>query len=350
MNKTFSRMSCFMDRHENTHNWLDADEETQRQEFISELFSKNSPKKRQRLDSVHESDCSGISPSELLNASHDQINEDELPVEPKFEEHPDSDCEGDSEFESFFEPSSHVSSDPWLDESPSVKPQPISIPLSSSLSISKPNVESKEPIGGDASASANSKRRDVCIKSILRSMRRFYCAKLETMTPYLRKEKKIKLKHQTLIKCTKQIVEDLGLDKFGPNMAFYFALFAYSCDMRKILEKSKATFYLCANSEIDVPLINKAIQIINLIENALNRFSKKIFNKLIDIPEIAYMIQHFLAQNPESLENTREYEECIQILDEKSSEVLSSIGDVSRAKARNDYYITEPFFLFLGNN
>lgn len=177
-------------------------------------------------------------------------------------------------------------------------------------------------------------------------MRRYYCGKLETMTPYLRKEKKIKLKHQTLIKCTKQIVDELGLNNFGPNMAFYFSLFAYSCDMRKILEKSKTTFYICANSEDDIPLMNKAIQIINLIENALNRFSKKIFNKLIDIPEIAYMIQHFLAQNPESLENTKEYEECIKILDEKSREVLDSVNEPARIKGRHDYYITEPFFLF----
>jgi hypothetical protein len=144
---------------------------------------------------------------------------------------------------------------------------------------------------------------------------------METMTTYIRKEKKIKFKHQTLIKSIQRIVNELGLSDFGPNMPFYFSLFAYSCDMRKILDKSKATPYLCDNPNIDIDLINKAIQLINLIENALNRFSKKIFAKLINIPEISYMIQDYLSKNSDSFENSREYQECAKILNERSMEV-----------------------------
>lgn len=70
-------------------------------------------------------------------------------------------------------------------------------------------------------------------------MRRYYCGKLETMTPYLRKEKKIKLKHQNLIKCANETVNNLGLSHLSKNMVFYFLLFSYSCDMRKIFDKSK---------------------------------------------------------------------------------------------------------------
>jgi len=183
----------------------------------------------------------------------------------------------------------------------------------------------------------NSKRHDVCIKSILRSMRRFFCFKLETQTDYKRKEKKIKLKHETLVRCCEKITNDLGLASFSPNMSFYFSLFAYSCDMRKILEKLKANDPLA-----DIALINKAISIINLIENALNRFSKKIFNRLIDIPEISHMIQYFLAEGHESIENTREYRECIAILDEKSKAYKY---DVEKVISRAEYYISEPFFV-----
>lgn len=85
---------------------------------------------------------------------------------------------------------------------------------------------------------------------------------------------------------------------------------------------------------------------INLIENALNKFSKKIFNKLIEMPEISHLIQHFLQHRDESEENIWEYEECLSVLDEKSKEVISNINDPARAKAKPDYYIEEPFFRF----
>lgn len=200
MNKSFSRVSNFMERSNPRNRWLDEDEENQRQEFISGLFGKKTPKKRQRIASVHDSDFSDASEDARLGESHNHSCVEEHQEEPKQEEPRDSDCEGDSEFESFFEPSSHVSDDPWPEKPASVKPVPTSVQISDVPMTFKPMSESKELTGGDASASANSKRRDVCIKSILRSMRRYYCAKLETMTPYLRKEKKIKLKHQTLIK------------------------------------------------------------------------------------------------------------------------------------------------------
>jgi len=169
---------------------------------------------------------------------------------------------------------------------------------------------------------------------------------MESMTTYVRKEKKIKLKHQTLISSIKQIVKELGLESFGPNIAFYFSLFAYSCDMRKILEKCKANMYLCNEDDVDIFIINKAIQLINLIENALNRFSKKIFHRLIEIPEISYMIQDFLTHARDEIDQTKEFDECVKILDERSKEVLSSLESPDRKSARADYYISEPFFLF----
>lgn len=78
-------------------------------------------------------------------------------------------------------------------------------------------------------------------------MRRYYCNILESSTAYLRKEKKIKHKHQNLIRCAQIIVSQIGINDFSPNMAFYFCLFSYSCDMRKILEKLKVNHQYLKN-------------------------------------------------------------------------------------------------------
>ena len=112
--------------------------------------------------------------------------------------------------------------------------------------------------------------------------------------------------------------------------------------------------------EVDSWNINKGIQIINLIENALNKFSKKIFNKLIEIPEIAYLVQHFINNSNESLESMKEYEECYKILDDKSKSVVEKYSQTHsiagaavailpkdgslRAKCKEEFYISEPFF------
>jgi hypothetical protein len=284
------------------------------------MFSKNTPLKRKShsfTDSFCSEDNASAEIGDSENLSHQ--NSDDQAEE---QEHVESDCDEESAKGSFFNPSKKAESDSWLDEpeKPDDKVVLESIQEKSSTS-EKPQDESKEEIEDEEGITSSAKRRDVCIKSILRSMRRYYCNKLETMTPYVRKEKKIKHKHQTLIKSIHQTVKDLKLDSFGPNISFYFSLFAYSCDMRKILEKSKSGPYLSDNYDIDIPLIYKAIQLINLIENALNRFSKKIFSKLINIPEISFMVQHYLASNPESFENSKEYEECIKILDEQSKKV-----------------------------
>ena len=123
---------------------------------------------------------------------------------------------------------------PWT---PQLIPTPVIQQIVAPIKPETPDREKSEVT--DSIHSQTTKRKDVLIKSILRTMRRYYCNILETSTEYLRKEKKIKHKHQNLIRSAQIVVKQIGVNDFSPNMAFYFCLFSYSCDMRKILEKLK---------------------------------------------------------------------------------------------------------------
>lgn len=117
----------------------------------------------------------------------------------------------------------------------------------------------------------------------------------------------------------------------------------------------------CLKYEVDTSSINKGIQIINLVENTLNKFSNKIFNKLINMPEIAYLVQMFISRNYQKLGSSKDFEDWVKILDLKSKEVIqthslspSKQQDVKgsiaakesglRMKCKEEYYISNPFF------
>jgi len=55
-------------------------------------------------------------------------------------------------------------------------------------------------------------------------------------------------------------------------------------------------------------IINQTFSIVKLIENVLNRFSKRIFNTFMEIPEIAVLVQHFLSNNSDNLERIEGFE------------------------------------------
>lgn len=247
-------------------NWSGINKANSNTDYVACLLEKSALNLKKRAKSeAEESD----GPSALQEESEsEQQSEHEVAVH----ELDDGDASGEGEdFDTLFDADDNDnvhSCEPWLDDiAPQARPNPapfLSLPIPTPTMPAMPVVESKATQSAESKAaqsaelglSANSKRRDVCIKSILRSMRRYYCSKLETMTQYLRKEKKIKLKHQTLIRCAQEIVTQLGLKDFSPNMAFYFSLFSYSCDMRKILEKSKqSSYYLnclceCSNKSL----------------------------------------------------------------------------------------------------
>lgn len=158
------------------------------------------------------------------------------------------------------------------------------------------------------------KRKDVIFKSILRMMRRYFCTLLEANTGYNRKEKCIFTKHKQLVKCIFEGVQKLGFNEVGPNMPYYFAAFAYPNDMKKILKESKQQF------RIQNDLLCQASFIVRQIDNAFNRFSKKVFEEVLAIPQISFLIQHYLKNSDELVTNPAIFETCYKILGQKTQD------------------------------
>lgn len=186
------------------------------------------------------------------------------------------------------------------------------------------------------------RRKDVIIKSILRCMRRYFCHQLETLTSFNKKEKDLVTKQRALITACHQLVSHFCLSQGTSNMAFYLAMIAYPCDMRKLLTDSKATH----RSKLAV--LNQTINILNLIENAMNRFSMKVFTNFMEIPEISFLFQHFLEHGDlsGSLENDGK---CLELLVQKSHEVVDAFQQKAASKRRSIYVLKTPFFLFTQN-
>jgi hypothetical protein len=146
------------------------------------------------------------------------------------------------------------------------------------------------------------KRKDVVFKSIFRMMRRYYCKLLETTTGYNRKEKCLKSKHKELIKSLVEGMHKLNFQELGINMPFYFGAFAYPSDMRKILEESKQQFR--TQNEI----LSHAIYIVELVDNCFNRFSKKVLNDLLAVPQFSFLIHYYLTNVDDLSEYPRPFQ------------------------------------------
>lgn len=185
------------------------------------------------------------------------------------------------------------------------------------------------------------KRKDVIFKSIFRMMRRFFWKLLEENTNYDRKEKCINTKHKQLIKYISIGMQTLGFNTFANNMPFYFAAFAYPSDMRKILEESKQQFR--TQNEI----ISQATYIVELVDNWFNRFSKKILNDMLSIPQISFFIHYYLTNVDDFSEYPRSFKSCYDILI-KSRDNLGKYSDSSssRNSRLSAFILKDEFFLF----
>lgn len=185
-------------------------------------------------------------------------------------------------------------------------------------------------------------RKDVIFKSIFRMMRRFFWQLLEDHTDYNRKEKWISTKHKLLVRYISEGMERLGFNDFGKNMPFYFAAFAYPSDMRKILEESKQQFRTYHET------ISQAIFIVELVDNCFNRFSKKVLNDLLTIPQISFFINYYLSNINESFsEYPKSFKSWYDVL-LKSKEYVEKYGESSSSRSTKSsaFILKEEFFLF----
>jgi adenine-specific DNA methylase len=143
------------------------------------------------------------------------------------------------------------------------------------------------------------------------------------------------VRKDNLIRCANKLVEELEFPIQANNFQFYFLALAYPSELKKVL-----------SDENENAAVNQAFSVVGLIENVLNRFSKKIFKHFMEVPEISVLVQHFLNNNTEDLDNIEGFEPCINMLDEKSKEVISTIVDDPDAFNSNPYLIKQPLAIF----
>lgn len=133
-------------------------------------------------------------------------------------------------------------------------------------------------------------RKDVVIKSILRSMRKYYADLVQDNSEYKRKIRNIKLKHKTLVNSCLDLSKALSLTQVDNNVAFFLTAIAFPTDLRKIL----------VNTRAEMPNNKNAIQIglkaIDKIESAMTRYSKKVMSEFIKIPEICMLLLNYLSK------------------------------------------------------
>lgn len=189
--------------------------------------------------------------------------------------------------------------------------------------------------------SHNLKRNDVVVKSILRLMKRYYRTKF-TELPEFKKfsgnptassntiKKPVKnvvtyidfmnlnSEGTLLVEWALKVVSDLGVLPRSENMEFYVLAVAFPTETLKILQDIKPKTKVCQT------LSKQGISMAKLIDNAMNRFSKKIFKSFIETPEISLLIQQFLNSNQDYLSRIDGFGAYVKSMDDKSKQVIKS--------------------------
>lgn len=186
----------------------------------------------------------------------------------------------------------------------------------------------------------NLKRNDVVLKSILRSMRRFFWNKFLAITKFKKTEKQLKVRKENLVKCVKELIPQLNLPEGLANYEFYYLALAYPSELKKVLNDAKNTSKQQGNA------VSQTLNIVKMFESVLNRFSKKIFNSFMEIPEIAFLVQHFLRENTEKLDHIVGFENWVSLLEEKSKGVTEAFNKNPKSFASNPFWIKKPLFIF----
>lgn len=183
------------------------------------------------------------------------------------------------------------------------------------------------------------------MKSIFRMMRRHYCKLLEDVTGYNRKEKCLHIKHKELLKNIVEGISKLNFNNFASNMAFYFGAFAYPSDMRKILEESKQQYR--TQNEV----LSQALYIVQLVDNCFNRYSKKVLNDMLSIPQFSFLIYYYLSNVDDLSSYPKPFQNCSKILSKAKENVEGHDGSqMERVCRNNSFVLKEEFFLFQGSD
>lgn len=164
---------------------------------------------------------------------------------------------------------------------------------------------------------------------------------LEDSTGYNRKEKSLHIKHKDLIKSLAKGMPILGFNSFSMNMPFYFGAFAYPSDMRKIIEESKQQYR--TQNEV----LTKALFVVELVDNCFNRFSKKILNDLLAVPQFSFLIHYYLENGEDFTNYPKPFQNCEKTL-RKAGEVVGSFSSSMHEKLckSNVFLLRDEFFLF----
>lgn len=136
-------------------------------------------------------------------------------------------------------------------------------------------------------------------------------------------------------------MKKLNFSDFSCNMAFYFGAFAYPSDMRKILEESKQQFR--TQNEV----LSQALYIVQLVDNCFNRFSKKVLNDMLSIPEFSFIINYYLSKVDDLSEYPASFQKCYKILVKAKENVENyKENSIERISRHNTFVLKEEFFLF----
>jgi len=153
-----------------------------------------------------------------------------------------------------------------------------------------PSTSLKECVHDESKVKFCINRRDVVIKSILRSMRKYYADLIQDNTGFKRRTRNTKLKHRMLLKSSAEILENTRDGAASKSLAFCLAAVALPCDMKKLLAS------LSKSRKVRKEVVAEGLLIIDVIESTLNRFSKKVLASFMSKPELCVLLLNYLGK------------------------------------------------------
>jgi hypothetical protein len=191
--------------------------------------------------------------------------------------------------------------------------------------------------------SHNLKRNDVVIKSILRSMKRYYKTKFSEITDYKKSlnletlnsvnEKcsakkvnnyvellKLDPANLKMVEFASKVVLELGLPQNFENMEFFVLSLSFPNETLKMLQDLKTKV------KSNIALVKAGIDAVKVVDSAMNRFSKKVFQTFISTIEIALITKHFLTFNADNLDRIEGFDSCVDLIHNKCTVAIDAHG------------------------